>query len=58
MPNSEPEKRRLRALIQNKKDLIQALQERVREDPKNLSAKTELSRQKNELQGLISELNS
>lgn len=58
MSNSESEKRRLRALIQDKKELIRALEESIRENPKNSSAKTELHRQNNELQGLIDELNS
>jgi DNA-directed RNA polymerase specialized sigma subunit len=58
MANSESEKRQLRAQILRLESLIESLEERLGEEPKNVHIKEELRRKKQEVQGLRSELNS
>jgi DNA-directed RNA polymerase specialized sigma subunit len=58
MANSESQKRQLQAQIYRTKDVIKGLQEKLSENPNDRSAREELRRQKQELQGLTDELNN
>lgn len=58
MANTESEKRQLRAQIERAKSTIMGLEETLDRNPNDRSAKEELRRQKQQLQGLRDELNS
>jgi len=58
MANNESQKRQLQAQIYRTKDTISGLEETLTENPNDRSARDELRRKKQELQGLEDELNS
>ena len=58
MANNDSQKRQLQAQIYRAKDTISGLEETLEERPNDHSAREELRRQKQELQGLLDELNN
>lgn len=58
MANNESQRRQLQAQIARHRGLISSLEQTVGANPNDRSAREELRRQKQELQGLIDELNN
>lgn len=58
MANNESQKRQLRAQISRLDAIIEGLEEKISENPKDRSATEELRRKKQERQGLVDELNN